>query len=273
MDFQELNGIHGPEPGEVWMVGAGPGDPGLITRQGALALRCADLILHDALLDPAGFRRLFRRGAVVVDVGKRKGLAPVPQAEICARLVAAALAGLRVVRLKAGDPLLFARGGEELDALADAGVPVRIVPGVSAALAAPAAARIAVSRRGIASAVTVLTGHDETGATARHDWAALRRTGATLVLLMGVTELPRLAQEMLRGGFAPDTPVAIVGRASVQGERSARLTLRACADAGVPADMPRPATIVIGQVVGAETFAPSAASANSSHPREPEILA
>lgn len=272
MDFQALPSPSRQATGEVWLVGAGPGDPGLITRQGAAALRAADLILHDTLLDAAGFRRLFRRGAVVVDVGKRKGRAPVPQADICARLVAAALAGLRVVRLKAGDALLFARGGEELDELAAAGVPVRIVPGVSAALAAPAAARIAVSRRGIASAVTVVTGHDETGAPARHDWAALRRTGATLVLLMGITQLARIAEQMQAAGFAPETPVAIIGRASVAGEHIVRLTLGACADHGPPADLPRPATIVIGQAAACGALSPRPAAAACSHPLEPETL-
>lgn len=240
----------GPAPGEVWLVGAGPGDPGLLTLRAATAIRTADLILHDHI--PARIARAHARpGATLIDVGKRKGAAPVPQAKITARLLDAARAGQRVVRLKAGDPFLFARGAEEAAALAAAGIPWRVVPGISAGLAAPAAAGISLTRRGVAGAVTFLSGHDETGQMPPHDWAALARAGGTLVVFMAMTRLDALVLALLAAGMAPATPLAIVAQASLPGEASLTTSLGTVMLAlrRAPA-LPSPAMVLIGATVG-----------------------
>ncbi|WP_431285307.1 uroporphyrinogen-III C-methyltransferase [Humitalea sp. 24SJ18S-53] len=239
-----------PAPGEVWLVGAGPGDPGLLTLRAATAIRAADLVLHDHV--PARIARAHARpGAVLIDVGKRKGAAPVPQAKIIARMLDAARAGQRVVRLKAGDPFLFARGAEEAAALAAAGIPWRVVPGVSAGLAAPAAAGIALTRRGVAGAVTFLSGHDETGQMPPHDWDALARAGGTLVVFMAMTRLDSLVLALLGAGMPAGTPLAIVAQASLPGEASLTATLgTAMLAVRRNAALPSPAMVLIGATVG-----------------------
>lgn len=250
----------GPAPGEVWLVGAGPGDPGLLTLRAAEALRRADLVLHDALPGRAVLR-LVRAGAAVEPVGKRKGAAPMPQAAINQRMVAAARAGLRVVRLKGGDPFLFGRGAEEALALSAAGIPWKVVPGVSAGAAAPAAAGIPLTHRGLASAVTFLTGHDESGGLpASLDWAALARTGGTLCGFMALSRLDAIALRLLAGGMAPETPVAVVAQASTPQQATLHSTLGACTLDARRAALPTPALVVIGAVVGlAAQLLPAAA--------------
>ncbi len=236
-------------PGEVWLVGAGPGDPGLLTLRAAEALRQADLVLHDALPGRA-MLRLARPGAEIVPVGKRKGAAPVPQARINARLVAGALAGLRVVRLKGGDPFLFGRGGEEAAALDAAGIPWKVVPGVTAGTAAPAAAGVPLTHRGLASAVTFVTGHDETGGLAGMDWEALGRLGGTVAAFMALTRLDEIALRLLAAGRTPATPVVVVAQASLPGQAVLRSTLGACTLDVRRAGLPTPALVVIGEVAG-----------------------
>ena len=239
-----------PRPGEVWLVGAGPGDPSLLTLRAAEALRRADLVLHDAL-PGRGVLRLANPLATLVPVGKRKGAAPLSQAKINARLVAGARAGQRVVRLKGGDPFLFARGGEEAAALTAAGIPWRVVPGVSAGLAAPAAAGIPLTQRGIASAVTFVTGHDEAGNLPDSvDWAALGRGGGTVVAFMALSRLDEIALRLLAAGRAPETPVAIVAQASLPGQCTLRTTLGRCSLAARAAGLPTPALVVVGEVAG-----------------------
>jgi uroporphyrin-III C-methyltransferase len=247
-----------PRPGEVWLVGAGPGDPSLLTLRAAEALRRADLVLYDAL-PGRGVLRLANPRATLVPVGKRKGAAPLSQAKINARLVAGARAGQRVVRLKGGDPFLFARGGEEAAALAAAGIPWRVVPGVSAGLAAPAAAGIPLTQRGIASAVTFVTGHDEAGNLPDSvDWDALGRGGGTVVAFMALSRLDEIALRLLAGGRAPETPVAIVAQASLPGQCTLRTTLGRCSLAARAAGLPMPALVVVGEVAGlAATLLPS----------------
>jgi uroporphyrin-III C-methyltransferase len=257
-----------PARGEVWLVGAGPGDPDLLTLRAASALRRADLILHDT--QPARMARsLARPGATVVDVGKRKGAAPTPQAKINARLVAGARAGLRVVRLKAGDPFLFARGGEEAAALNAAGIPWRVVPGVSAGLAAPAAAGIALTQRGQASAVTFLTAHDEAGGLpASLDFAALARSGSTLVAFMALSRLDELVVALLAAGMAAATPAALVSRASLPDQARLTTTLGRLTLAAQRAGLPGPALVVVG--------APAAgllALAEATTARPPQVAA
>ncbi|BDG70536.1 uroporphyrinogen-III C-methyltransferase [Roseomonas fluvialis] len=237
-----------PRPGEVWLVGAGPGDPDLLTLRAATALRQADLVLHDAL-PGRDVLRLVRPGATIIAVGKRKAVQATPQASIISRMIAGARAGQRVVRLKGGDPFLFGRGGEEAIALTAAGIPWRIVPGVTAGTAAPAAAGIPVTHRGVASAVTFVTGHDETGRLPESvDWDALARSGATLVAFMALTALDEIAVRLLAAGMSPGTPVAIVSHASMPSETTLTTTLGACTLAARRAGVPTPALVVIGQV-------------------------
>jgi uroporphyrin-III C-methyltransferase len=241
----------GPRPGEVWLVGAGPGDPGLLTLKAAEALRRADLVLHDSLPGRAVLR-LVRPGATILCVGKRKGLAPMPQAKINARLVAGARAGQRVVRLKGGDPFVFGRGGEEAMALREAGIPWRVVPGVSAGLAAPAAAGIPLTHRGVASAVTFVTGHDRDGnLPGTVDWESLARAGGTIAAFMALTKLDEIALRLLAAGRSPATPVAVVAHASMPGQAVLRTTLGTCTlEARRATGLTTPALVVIGEVAG-----------------------
>jgi uroporphyrin-III C-methyltransferase len=239
-----------PAPGEVWLVGAGPGDPGLLTRRAASALARAELVLHDALPGRA-MLRLIGAGATIVAVGKRKGLAPLSQARINARLIAGARAGLRVVRLKGGDPFLFGRGGEEALALAEAGIPWRVVPGVTAGTAAPAAAGIPLTQRGVASAVTFVTGHDEAGALpGTIDWDSLARAGGTIAAFMAASKLDEIVLRLLAAGRSPATPVAVVAQASMPGQAVLRTTLGQCTLDARRAGLPTPALVVIGEVAG-----------------------
>lgn len=249
MSLDHASALAGPvfPPGEVRLVGAGPGDPGLLTLRAVESLRAADLVLHDALPGRAVLRHA-GRGAVLEDVGKRRGHAPVPQAAINARLVAAARAGLRVVRLKGGDPFLFGRGAEEAAACDAAGVPWRVVPGVSAGLAAPAASGIAVTRRGVASAVTFVTARDESGALPALDWGALP---GTLAVFMGLAALDEVATRLLAAGRGASTPVAIIARAGLPGQATLRTTLGACTLAARRAALPGPALVVVGEAAAA----------------------
>ena len=264
-----LAGASGPLPGEVWLVGAGPGDPGLLTLRAAEALRTADLVLHDAL-PGREVLRLIRPGAEIIAVGKRKGAAPVSQARINARLIAGARAGLRVVRLKGGDPFVFGRGGEEAQALAAAGIPWRVVPGVTAGTAAPAAAGIPLTHRGVASAVTFVTGHDEAGdLPGSIDWDALAKTGGTIAAYMALTRLDAIALRLIAGGRAPETPVAIVAAATLPGQAVLRSTLGACTLAARRAALPTPALVVIGEVAAPgllDGAAPALRSRSSAAP-------
>src|SRR5438034_3879634 len=200
------------EPVNVALVGAGPGDPGLMTVRGLALLRRADVVVYDRLVDPRLLDEA-RPDAHRVFVGKASGAHTLPQPEINALLVRHAAQGRRVVRLKGGDPFVFGRGGEEAEALAAAGIPFEIVPGVSSAVAAPAYAGIPLTHRGVASSFAVVTGHEGCGkARAGVDWARLATAVDTLVVLMGVAALPRIARELIARGRAPHTPVEI-GRA------------------------------------------------------------
>ncbi len=229
--------------GMVYLVGAGPGDPELITVRGLACVRHADVVVHDCLVAPqlvdhapATARR--------IDVGKAPGHAPWPQSRINALLVAEARRARRVVRLKGGDPFVFGRGGEECQALAEAGVRFEIVPGVSSAVAAPAYAGIPLTHRRAASAFTVVTGHAASDPEAL-DWEALSRLG-TLVVLMGLAELPTIASRLLALGKPAGTPVAVICRGTTAEQVVVRGTL---ADiAGRASTLTSPATIVIGTV-------------------------
>jgi uroporphyrinogen III methyltransferase/synthase len=240
----------------VYLVGAGPGDPGLLTRRGAELLARAEVVLHDRLVDPS-LLALAPPGAEVVDVGKpptgggdRTGGAggwgdgEARQERINDLLVAFGRTGRTVVRLKGGDPFLFGRGGEEAEALHAAGVAWEVVPGVTSALAAPAYAGIPVTHRGLSTSVTVVTGRVGDGTDGSVDWASLARAGGTLVVLMGVATRAEVAGALVAGGRPADTPVAVVEWGTTPRQRVARTTLGALAALDVHA----PAAIVIGPV-------------------------
>jgi uroporphyrinogen III methyltransferase/synthase len=228
----------------VSLVGAGPGDPGLLTRRGAELLAAADVVIYDrlgtdALLDlaPAVARR--------ISVGKAPGSVEATQDQINALLVEHGRAGRAVVRLKGGDPFVFGRGGEEAEALAAAGIPFEIVPGVTSAIAAPAYAGIPVTHRGLSTHVTIVTGHeDPTKGRSGVDWARLAAAGGTLVILMGATRLPAIAAELRAAGLPADTPVAAVHAGTRPEQRTTRATLGTVADLAVAA----PAVVVVGAV-------------------------
>jgi uroporphyrinogen III methyltransferase / synthase len=230
----------------VYLVGAGPGDPGLLTRRGAEVLGRADVVVHDRLV-PRALLSLAPAGALVVDVGKHPDR-PRRQDEIDDLLIEHGRAGRTVVRLKGGDPFVFGRGGEEALSLRRAGVPYEVVPGVTAAFAAPAYAGVPVTHRGLATSVTVVTGRVGDRSTGGVDWEALARAGGTLVVLMGMQNRGEIARRLIEGGQAPDTPVLVVEQGSTSAQRSARSVLGRLGEV----DLGAPATIVIGAVAGLE---------------------
>lgn len=238
----------------VHLVGAGPGDPDLLTVRAATLLADAEVVVHDRLVDPRVLR--LARKARLIDVGKRPGSSRT-QHRINDLLIDLSGTGLDVVRLKGGDPFLFGRGGEEALALAAAGVPFTIVPGVSSALAAPASAGVPVTHRGLSAAVTVVAGHREAGAPSI-DWHALARVGGTIVVLMGVAERGAVAERLMAGGLGPATPVTVVQSATVECERVYRCTLDGLASAAVE----NPSVIVIGAVAGLDVAAAATLAAS-----------
>jgi uroporphyrin-III C-methyltransferase/precorrin-2 dehydrogenase/sirohydrochlorin ferrochelatase len=252
--------------GFVWLVGAGPGDPELLTRKAARILRHADIVFYDALVAPAALRLAPR--AQKFSVGKRAGRPSVRQEAIEHLLVRAARRGKRVVRLKGGDPFVFGRGGEEALALAAAGVPFEVVPGVTSAVAAPALAGIPVTHRGTASAFVVVSGHDERAYAPI--LAALPPGVATVVVLMGLAARAPLAAFLLARAWSPTTPAAVCLAAASPRAFTWTGTLGELGAATLPAALrDAPGTIVIGEVVSlAATLARSVAepSAAAEHP-------
>ncbi len=227
----------------VHLVGAGPGDPGLLTLRGAELLASADVVVVDRLVDPRVVA-LAKPGAVLIDVGKRPGQLQRQQ-DINDLLVEHARSGRCVVRLKGGDPFLFGRGGEEAAALRQAGMAFEVVPGVSSAIAAPAYAGIPVTHRGIASSVTVVTGHvDDGGGTPSVDWESLARAGGTLVVLMGMATRTEIARRLVSGGRPASTPVAVVSWGTTPAQQVVRTTLGELGEV----DLGPPSAIVVGGV-------------------------
>ena len=227
----------------VFIVGAGPGDPDLITVKGLACLRRADVVLYDRLA-PAELLAEARPGAELIDVGKEPRRHRRSQDEINALLLARARAGLTVVRLKGGDPFVFGRGGEECQALAAAGIAYEVVPGVSSAIAVPAYAGIPVTQRGVSAAFTVLTGH--TADDEAFDWDAVPAAG-TLVLLMGVRHLAELTQRLIEHGRSPATPAAVIQNGATPEQRVVVGTLADIAERA--SSIEAPATTVIGEGV------------------------
>ena len=247
-----------PRQGKVWLVGAGPGDPELMTLKAVQVLQTADVVLHDDLVNPE-ILRWARPGARIVAVGKRGGCRSTPQAFIERLLAAEARAGHRVVRLKGGDPFLFGRGGEEWGFLRAAGIAVEAVNGVSAGVAGPAGLGIPLTHRGCAQGVIFVTGHGMDGAEPR--WETLARTGLTLVVYMGVARAPAIGAGLLAGGMPAVMPVAVIQDATLPVERALRSTLGAFPEAVAAAGLGSPAVIVIGRVVALATMLPQAAPA------------
>ncbi|WP_419720757.1 uroporphyrinogen-III C-methyltransferase [Phenylobacterium aquaticum] len=241
-----LSGATDGKTGAVWLVGAGPGDPELLTLKALKALQGAQVVVHDGLvsdeildLAPSAARR--------ISVAKRKSRHSYAQDEINRMLVAFAQEGLRVVRLKGGDPFMFGRGGEELEACREAGVECHVIPGVTAALAASAGAGAPLTHRGLAQAVTFVTGHAAAGAEPDLDWASLARANHTVVIYMGLSTAAGIAGRLIAAGRAPATPALIVENASRADERRIVTTL-----AGLPAAaeaVSGPALLIVGEAM------------------------
>lgn len=237
-------------PGTVTLVGGGPGDPGLLTLAGLSALRAAEVVLYDHLA-PLDLLGETRPEAELIDVGKLPRGAFTPQEEINRLLVEHALAGRKVVRFKGGDSFVFGRGGEEVQACAEAGIPVRVIPGVSSAIAAPELAGIPVTHRGLSQGFTVVSGHVGPSSSASTvNWPALAASGTTLVVLMGVHTLPEVCATLLLHGLAADTPAAVIENAGRTDARVVRSPLAALSGAAVQAGIVSPAVTVIGEVAG-----------------------
>lgn len=261
--FQRNNGMTGrPEPGQgprgrATLVGAGPGSPDLLTLRAARAIGTADVVLFDALIDvtildlaPASARR--------IDVGKRCGRHAMNQAAINALILRHALSGAHVVRLKGGDPFVFGRGGEELASLRAAGIPVEVVPGVTAACAAAASLQIPLTHRDVARSLHFVTGHGSDGLVPGHDWTALASGGGTICAYMASRTLPTVAARLISAGMAAGTPAVAVENASRPEERRVTGTLATLPALLDAAGVDGPTIVLIGAVValGAEATPP-----------------
>lgn len=240
------------EPGTVWLVGAGPGDPELLTRKAERLIRSATVVFHDALVGP-GVLSLVPPETRLVSVGKRSGRHSKDQRTIDALIVEAALAGERVVRLKGGDPAVFGRATEELDSCRSAGIPVRICPGVTAACAAAAGLGLSLTLRGLARRLTFVTAHARAGEELVLDWSALADPQATLAIYMGKAAARTVSASLIAAGLDPATPVALVENASLPEERhfATRLDLLPLAARTTLGD--GPALILVGQALAGST--------------------
>ena len=233
-------------PGEVTLVGAGPGDPELLTLKALRALQDADLILHDRLV-PQAILDLARRDAARISVGKAAGSVGSTQAQINSLLIEHAQQGKRVVRLKGGDPFIFGRGGEELEALAQARINFSVVPGITAAVGCAAYAGIPLTHRNHAHSVTFVTAH--TGDGREPDWRALATPGSTAVFYMGLARVQQIAEKLMEHGAAASLPAAIIAQGTLQNQRVIAATLATIGDASSRANMESPALLIVGEVV------------------------
>ncbi len=238
--------ISGKPPGKVWLVGAGPGDPELLTLKAVRVLGSADVVLVDDLVDPRILAHV-RPGARIVQVGKRGGCRSTPQAFIEKLMVRLARRGSTVVRLKGGDPFVFGRGGEEAETLNQAGIPCEVVNGITAGIAVPAAIGVPVTHRALAHGVTFITGHARDGGSP--DWAALRASGTTLVIYMGMKRVAAIVQGMLAAGYPADTPACAIQNGTLETQATVASTLAALPQAIALAKLGSPGMLVIGDVV------------------------
>lgn len=242
-DFPEFR------PGEVWLVGAGPGDPGLLTLLALHALRSADVVVYDALVDKR-IIGLARDGAALEHAGKRGGKPSPSQPDISRRLVELAKEGRRVLRLKGGDPFVFGRGAEEAETLVEAAVPFRIVPGITAGVGGLAYAGIPATARDANSAIAFVTGHDAEGAVPDNlDWPSLARSVPVLVVYMALTHLEEIAKRLIAAGRKPDEPAAMLSRATTPAQKVVTATLSTIAAAARQGGIEPPALLVVGEVV------------------------
>jgi uroporphyrin-III C-methyltransferase / precorrin-2 dehydrogenase / sirohydrochlorin ferrochelatase len=251
---QHLLGITSTAPrafGDVTLVGGGPGDPELLTLKALRALQDADIILHDRLVSPA-ILDFARRDATLISVGKSAGSSSTTQREINELLIEYATQGKRVVRLKGGDPFIFGRGGEELEALAGAGINFSVVPGITAALGVAAYAGIPLTHREYAHSVSFVTGHADKDGKGP-DWRALAAPGATAVFYMGLARLEHIVEKLLEHGIAPDRPAAIVAHGTMPNQRVITATLGTICSVAAPAELESPALFIVGEVVALQT--------------------
>jgi uroporphyrin-III C-methyltransferase len=240
------------EHGAVAIVGAGPGDPELLTQRALRRLQHADIVFYDALVHPEVLALASQ--ATLVSVGKTGGGASTPQRTIHTVMRDAARSGLRVVRLKGGDPFLFGRGGEEIAYLRNEGIPVELVPGISSALAAPAAAGIPVTHRGVSTHVSIVTAVGANDAAGLEPtWVALARTGGTVVFLMGLARLERIVAALLEGGIPSDRPAAVIASGCTDAQRAVYATLGTLSAATRETSVRAPALIVVGDVAALAT--------------------
>jgi uroporphyrin-III C-methyltransferase len=235
--------------GSVTLVGAGPGDPDLLTLRAAKAIQRADVVLYDALIDPS-ILDLARPDARLITVGKRCGRHAMHQTAINRLILREALRGARVVRLKGGDPFVFGRGGEELGTLRAAGVPVEVVPGVTAACAAAASLQVPLTQRDVARSVHFVTGHGSDGEVPAHDWMALVRSGGTIAAYMASRTLGSVTSSLMTAGMAGSTPAVAVENASRRTERRVYGTVETLAALLATRGLTGPTIVLIGEVVG-----------------------
>ena len=237
------------EPGWVWLTGAGPGAAGLLTLLAVKGLSQADVVVYDALVDRS-ILDLAKPGASLEYAGKRGGKPSIKQPDISLRLVQLAREGKRVLRLKGGDPFVFGRGGEEAMSLVEAGIPFRIVPGISAGIGGLAYAGIPVTHRDINSAVAFVTGHDATGEVPDSvDWPSLAKGAPVIVIYMALKHIALIADRLLAAGRAKDEPVAVIAKATTDDQTVLETTLGACAADVAKSGIEPPAMVVVGQVV------------------------
>ncbi|WBO59689.1 MULTISPECIES: uroporphyrinogen-III C-methyltransferase [unclassified Acidocella] len=238
-----------PDMTRIFLAGAGPGDPDLLTMKTARLLREAEVVLHDSLVGP-GILALINPDAELVDVGKRCGRASAPQAEICRLLVEYAQTGRKVVRLKGGDPVIFGRLTEEMEALRAAGFSFEVVPGITAASAAAAGLELSLTQRRIARSLHIITGHGADAGLPAHDWGALARAGGSFAIYMGSKHLPGLVEKLLDAGMAPELPALAVESASLPAQRVLRATLASLAGAVARAAPSGPVLVLVGEALG-----------------------
>lgn len=251
-DEINTNGASSPminkQRGKVYLIGAGPGDPELITLKGLRCLRSADVVLYDRLISTELLMEA-RPDAELIFVGKESGCHSLAQEQINALLIYYAQHNHIVARLKGGDPFVFGRGGEEAEALADAQIPFEIVPGISSAIAVPAYAGIPVTHREYTSAVTIVTGHEGRSASPPVNWEALAALGGTLVILMGVKALPHFTQKLIAHGMDMHLPAAVIQEGTTPRQRVVVGTLATIAERALKEGLSTPALIIVGSVV------------------------
>jgi len=237
--------------GKVFLVGAGPGNPELLTIKAAELVKTAEVVVYDRLVS-ASILKLASENAEKIYVGKRTGKHELTQEKITELLIEKAREGKKVVRLKGGDPFLFGRGGEEAEALADNNIDFEVVPGITSAIAAPAYAGIPLTHRDYASSVTIVTGHRARDSERSVDWVKMARLGGTLVILMGVESLEAIANKLVKGGLNPNTPVAVIEQGTLKQQKSVVGKIGTIAKETKEQNVKPPAVIVVGEVVTLE---------------------